>query len=143
MLNLQTAKDVIDFIEKEEVKVIDLRFMDFPGLWQHFSVPAREVDESTFEGGLGFDGQFSFPKAVVKLSFFILHIRQDEVCCFAGNLGIGFFLQYTCCQGKGRYHQAIPVCQDFVIAQWMNPLFANREKLLADTFPFMLKFVLG
>ncbi|MBU4212923.1 MAG: type I glutamate--ammonia ligase, partial [Verrucomicrobia bacterium] len=32
------------------------RFMDFPGLWQHFSVPAREMKEETFEKGLGFDG---------------------------------------------------------------------------------------
>jgi glutamine synthetase len=30
--------------------------MDFPGLWQHFSVPAREIEADTFESGLGFDG---------------------------------------------------------------------------------------
>jgi glutamine synthetase len=30
--------------------------MDFPGLWQHFSVPAREIDEDAFTAGLGFDG---------------------------------------------------------------------------------------
>ena len=40
----------------EGIRVIDLRFMDFPGLWQHFSVPAREIDEGVFEKGLGFDG---------------------------------------------------------------------------------------
>jgi glutamine synthetase len=38
------------------VKVVDLRFMDFPGLWQHFSVPADALDEAVFEEGLGFDG---------------------------------------------------------------------------------------
>lgn len=48
--------DVVELIEKEAVKVVDLRFMDFPGLWQHFSVPAREIDEDIFEEGLGFDG---------------------------------------------------------------------------------------
>jgi glutamine synthetase len=37
-------------------KVVDLRFMDFPGLWQHFSVPIRELEESSFEDGFGFDG---------------------------------------------------------------------------------------
>jgi glutamine synthetase len=37
-------------------KMVDLRFMDFPGLWQHFSVPVSEVDESAFEDGFGFDG---------------------------------------------------------------------------------------
>ncbi|MFP4510836.1 MAG: type I glutamate--ammonia ligase [Spirochaetaceae bacterium] len=30
--------------------------MDFPGLWQHFSVPSHEIDEDTFTDGLGFDG---------------------------------------------------------------------------------------
>jgi glutamine synthetase len=56
MLNLKTAADVVDFIRKGGVEVVDLRFMDFPGLWQHFSVPAREIEEETFERGLGFDG---------------------------------------------------------------------------------------
>ena len=56
MLNLSTPKDVVDFIVNEKVEVVDLRFMDFPGLWQHFSVPARECDEGVFEDGLGFDG---------------------------------------------------------------------------------------
>jgi glutamine synthetase len=53
---MKTAKDVFEFIKKENIKVVDLRFMDFPGLWQHFSVPAREVDEDAFNRGFGFDG---------------------------------------------------------------------------------------
>ncbi len=56
MLKLKTPKDVVEFIAKEGVKVVDLRFMDFPGLWQHFSVPAHAIEEDTFEKGLGFDG---------------------------------------------------------------------------------------
>ncbi|NOY79653.1 MAG: type I glutamate--ammonia ligase [Kiritimatiellaeota bacterium] len=51
-----SAKDVLDLIQREEVRVVDLRFMDFPGLWQHFSVPADTLDLDTFEEGLGFDG---------------------------------------------------------------------------------------
>lgn len=49
-------KEVLELIKKEGVKVVDFRFMDFPGMWQHFSVPATELDESVFEEGLGFDG---------------------------------------------------------------------------------------
>ena len=56
MLKLNTPKEVVNLITKEEVKVIDFRFMDFPGLWQHFSIPAREFSEDIFEKGLGFDG---------------------------------------------------------------------------------------
>jgi len=56
MGKLRTPKDVVKFIEKEDIEMVDLRFMDFPGLWQHFSVPPREIDEGAFEDGIGFDG---------------------------------------------------------------------------------------
>jgi glutamine synthetase len=52
----KTPKEVMALVAKENVEVVDMRFMDFPGLWQHFSIPARELDESAFEAGLGFDG---------------------------------------------------------------------------------------
>ena len=42
--------------KEKGAKVVDLRFMDFPGVWQHFTVPIRELDESSFEEGFGFDG---------------------------------------------------------------------------------------
>ena len=45
---LNTPKDVLSLIEKEDVKIVDLRFMDFPGLWQHFSIPATELEEDAF-----------------------------------------------------------------------------------------------
>jgi len=51
-----TPKDVLDMAKENGAKVVDLRFMDFPGLWQHFSVPIRELEESSFEDGFGFDG---------------------------------------------------------------------------------------
>ena len=51
-----TPKDVLDMAKENGVKVVDLRFMDFPGLWQHFSLPLAELEESSFEDGFGFDG---------------------------------------------------------------------------------------
>jgi len=51
-----TPKEVLDMAKENGVKIVDLRFMDFPGLWQHFSVPIRELEESSFEDGFGFDG---------------------------------------------------------------------------------------
>jgi glutamine synthetase len=56
MKEVKTAEEVLELIKREGVKMIDLRFMDFPGLWQHFTVPVGEIDEDTFEEGLGFDG---------------------------------------------------------------------------------------
>jgi glutamine synthetase len=52
----QTAQDVLGLIESEGYEFIDLRFVDLPGLVQHFSVPAHEVSEATFTDGLYFDG---------------------------------------------------------------------------------------
>jgi len=51
-----TPKEVLEMAKENGAKVVDLRFMDFPGLWQHFSVPIRELEESSFEDGFGFDG---------------------------------------------------------------------------------------
>jgi glutamine synthetase len=51
-----TPKEVLALIREKEVRAVDLRFMDFPGLWQHFTIPAEALEESTFEDGLGFDG---------------------------------------------------------------------------------------
>jgi glutamine synthetase len=51
-----TPKEVLTLVREKEVKAIDLRFVDFPGTWQHFTIPANMLEESTFEDGLGFDG---------------------------------------------------------------------------------------
>jgi glutamine synthetase len=41
---------------EKNVKAVDLRFMDFPGIWQHFTIPVDKLEEDVFEEGLGFDG---------------------------------------------------------------------------------------
>src|SRR5262245_36169420 len=51
-----TPKEVLTLIRQKEVKAVDLRFVDFPGTWQHFTIPVDQLEESTFEDGLGFDG---------------------------------------------------------------------------------------
>lgn len=51
-----TPKEVLAFCREKDVKSVDLRFMDFPGLWQHFTIPVNKLDEDVFEDGLGFDG---------------------------------------------------------------------------------------
>ncbi|MGA2142452.1 MAG: glutamine synthetase beta-grasp domain-containing protein, partial [Brevinematales bacterium] len=51
------AKGVLDLIKKEGIVQVDLRFMDFPGMWQHCTYPVSEFkDDSPFTEGLGFDG---------------------------------------------------------------------------------------
>jgi glutamine synthetase len=48
--------DVVRQIRDQKIQMVDFRFIDLPGIWQHFTIPAQEVDESIFEDGLGFDG---------------------------------------------------------------------------------------
>jgi glutamine synthetase len=50
------AKQVLEFAKKNDVVMVDLRFTDWPGTWQHCSYPIDFIDEATFEDGQGFDG---------------------------------------------------------------------------------------
>ena len=50
------AKAVLDFAAAHNVKMVDLRFTDLPGLWHHVSFPIHQLDESSFEDGFGMDG---------------------------------------------------------------------------------------
>jgi glutamine synthetase len=51
-----TPEDVIDLIEKSGIQIVDLRFTDLPGLWQHFSITLPELTKELFSEGIGFDG---------------------------------------------------------------------------------------
>ena len=48
--------EVIRRARESGVQVVDVRFTDLPGTWQHFSIPLGELSEDMFEEGLGFDG---------------------------------------------------------------------------------------
>ena len=48
--------DVMSLIKEHAVQAVDLRFVDLPGLWQHFTLSAREFSSEIFEEGIGFDG---------------------------------------------------------------------------------------
>jgi glutamine synthetase len=49
-------KEVLELAAKHKVQFVDLKFIDFPGIWQHTTIPARRLDEALFEDGLAFDG---------------------------------------------------------------------------------------
>src|SRR5262245_24534889 len=50
------AKQALELAKKHKAVMVDLRFTDWVGTWQHCSFPISAVDEGTFEEGLGFDG---------------------------------------------------------------------------------------
>jgi glutamine synthetase len=50
----KTVKEVLEM--GKNVKMVDIRFVDLPGTWQHFTIPVRRLDDELFEEGLPFDG---------------------------------------------------------------------------------------
>lgn len=55
-LGCTTPSDVMKAIRDEGIEIVDLRFVDVPGTWQHTSFPARAIDEGNLAEGFGFDG---------------------------------------------------------------------------------------
>jgi len=51
-----TIADVLERARDAAVTIVDLRFADLIGQWQHFSVPVKELTEALFVDGIGFDG---------------------------------------------------------------------------------------
>jgi len=51
-----TPKQVLELIKRKNIRFVDCRFMDFPGLWQHTTYPVSQLTLETFELGFGFDG---------------------------------------------------------------------------------------
>jgi glutamine synthetase len=53
---ISPVEQVLKYVQSKGIKYVDLKFMDFPGQWQHFTVPVTQVDKNSFEDGFGFDG---------------------------------------------------------------------------------------
>jgi glutamine synthetase len=49
------SKTVLDYAAKHNAKILDLRFIDVPGIWQHVSFPIQELTAESFEQGFGMD----------------------------------------------------------------------------------------
>ena len=51
-----TPREVLEYAKKHKVEVVDLKFIDLIGTWQHFTIPVEELTEGTFKEGSGLDG---------------------------------------------------------------------------------------
>ncbi len=56
MVTARTPAQVLEFARDQEARILDLRFADLPGIWQHVSYPLHMLNEESFEDGFGFDG---------------------------------------------------------------------------------------
>ncbi len=55
-MSKMTPSEVIEFGKARGAKMVDLRFTDLPGVWQHTTVPFHRLEVESFEDGFGFDG---------------------------------------------------------------------------------------
>jgi len=53
---MSTPKSVLELAKKTGAKMVDIKFVDTFGTWQHFTMPIGELSEETFAEGIGFDG---------------------------------------------------------------------------------------
>ncbi|NET31249.1 MAG: type I glutamate--ammonia ligase [Cyanothece sp. SIO1E1] len=51
-----TPAEILSLIEEKNIQLLDLKFIDMPGIWQHLTVHKSQIDESSFTDGVPFDG---------------------------------------------------------------------------------------
>ena len=56
MKEVKTAEQVLEYAKAQNAEMVDLRFIDLPGIWQHTTVPVHRLEKASFEEGFGFDG---------------------------------------------------------------------------------------
>ena len=52
----KNSEEIFAYIKKEDIKLVDVRFTDLPGIQHHFNVPVESFDQAVFTDGLMFDG---------------------------------------------------------------------------------------
>src|SRR5512146_3187847 len=50
------VREVLEYAKKNKVQVVDMKFIDLIGTWQHFTIPSSELTEDLFRDGSGLDG---------------------------------------------------------------------------------------
>lgn len=52
----QTPQEALNYIKENKIQIVDLKFIDMPGIWQHLSLFHDQIDETAFTDGVPFDG---------------------------------------------------------------------------------------
>jgi glutamine synthetase len=74
------VREVLEFAKKQKVQVVDLKFVDLIGTWQHFSVPVSELTEGLFKDGSGLDGSSIRGWKAINNSDMLLVPDPDTAC---------------------------------------------------------------
>ncbi len=76
----KTPDDVGQLAKEAGVKIVDLKFTDLPGVWQHFSIPAEDLSNELFAEGIGFDGSSIRGFQLIHESDMLLVADPDTAC---------------------------------------------------------------
>jgi len=72
--------EVLQLAKEAGVKIVDLKFVDLPGVWQHFSIPVEDMNDDLFEDGIGFDGSSIRGFQLIHESDMLL-VADPETAC--------------------------------------------------------------
>jgi glutamine synthetase len=75
-----TPKEFFAYCKKHDVRMMDLKFVDLLGAWQHCTFPLEALDEGTFQEGLGFDGSSIRGWQAIHVSDMMAVPDLDTVC---------------------------------------------------------------
>ncbi len=73
-------REVLEFAKKHKVQMVDLKFVDLIGTWQHFSIPVEELTEGLFKDGSGLDGSSIRGWKAINDSDLLMIPDSSEVC---------------------------------------------------------------
>src|SRR6266567_4568747 len=73
-------REVLEFAKKHKVQMVDLKFVDLIGTWQHFSIPVEELTEGLFKDGSGLDGSSIRGWKAINDSDLLMIPDSSDVC---------------------------------------------------------------
>src|SRR6516162_4640734 len=76
----KTPNEVQKLAKETGIKIVDLKFVDLPGVWQHFSIPVEDLNDDLFGEGIGFDGSSIRGFQMIHESDMLL-VADPETAC--------------------------------------------------------------
>ena len=76
----KTSSNVQKLAKERGIKIVDLKFVDLPGVWQHFSIPVEDLSDELFGEGIGFDGSSIRGFQLIHESDMLL-VADPETAC--------------------------------------------------------------
>src|SRR5882762_7537140 len=76
----RTPDEVRQLAKETGIKIVDLKFVDLPGVWQHFSIPVEDLSDDLFGEGIGFDGSSIRGFQLIHESDMLL-VADPETAC--------------------------------------------------------------